>query len=401
MFWACTSWVVACSVMTVLLRRLGTVEPGALAVFTIRRPPCRTLQIGFNPEPSAIRALRPARAYIRDVRVGVLGPLEVSAEGRQVDVAGPIPRRLLALLATRPGRFLSVDALIDGVWGDDPPAVPRQTLQSHVARLRHSLGEPRVIVVGPAGYRLVVNAADVDAFSFMAAAEDGHRELISGDPAAAAMALSAGLALWRGPAFAEFTACAALDAEAARLEQLRLDAVEWRIEAELACGERALPVGELEALVREHPTREGLWALLMRALYRAGRQADALEAFRRARRVLVDELGIEPSRDLREVERLVLAHDPSLDAPVRKPTELAAERARQQAPPAAAQSAYQQRYGGLPAETEPMAERRAVIVAALELPGSAADPEEVAAQNQAFRDHVRDRIVAHGGVVCV
>src|SRR5215469_4801747 len=220
MFWACTSWVVACSVMTVLLRRLGTVRPGALAVLTIRQPPCRTLQIGFNPELRRFGPCGPrGRTFV--MRVGVLGPLEVSAEGRQVDVAGPIPRRLLALLATHPGRFLSVDALIDGVWGDDPPAVPRQTLQSHVARLRHSLGEPGVIVVGPAGYRLAVNAADVDAFSFMAAAEDGHRELIRGDPAAAATALSAGLALWRGPAFAEFTACAALDAEAARLEQLR------------------------------------------------------------------------------------------------------------------------------------------------------------------------------------
>src|SRR5215469_4857896 len=333
--------------------------------------------------------------------VGVLGPLEVRAGGQPVDIAGPIPRRLLALLAVRPGRFVPVDALIDSVWGDDPPAVARATLQSHVARLRRSLGGSAAIAAGPAGYRLVVDAADVDAFCFGAAVRDGHEALAGGDPAAAVAALAAGLALWRGPAFAEFAGCAALDAEAARLEQLRLDAVQWRIEAELAGGMSAPPVGELEALVREHPTREGLWALLMRALYRAGRQADALEAFRRARRVLVDELGIEPSRDLREVERLVLAHDPSLDAPVRKPTELAAERARQQAPPAAAQSAYQQRYGGLPAETEPMAERRAVIVAALELPGSAADPEEVAAQNEAFRDHVRDRIVAHGGVVCV
>src|SRR5215469_12663757 len=391
MFWACTSWVVACSVMTVLLRRLGTVEPGALAVFTIRRPPCSTLQIGFNPEPSAIRASWLARAYIRDVRVGVLGPLEVSAEGQQVDVAGPIPRRLLALLATRPGRFLSVDALIDGVWGDDPPAVPRQTLQSHVARLRHSLGEPRVIVVGPAGYRLVVNAADVDAFSFIAAAEDGHRELISGDPAAATITLSAGLALWRGPAFAEFTACAALDAEAARLEQLRLDAVEWRIEAELACGERALPVGELEALVREHPTREGLWALLMRALYRAGRQADALEAFRRARRVLVDELGIEPSRQLREVERLVLAQDPSLDPPIAVAVNPAAFPAPQAAAPT--------REPAQPAETGFSAERRIVVVVMVELPGGTADPEDAAVRNRAFRDHVRGRIAAHGGIV--
>ncbi len=106
--------------------------------------------------------------------VGVLGPLEVRAQGQPVDVAGPIPRRLLALLATRPARFVPVGALIDGVWGDDPPAAARATLQSHVARLRRSLGGSGAVVAGPAGYRLTVDAADVDAFSFAAAVRDGH-----------------------------------------------------------------------------------------------------------------------------------------------------------------------------------------------------------------------------------
>src|SRR5215472_16702311 len=129
--------------------------------------------------------------------VGVLGPLEVRAGGQPVDVAGPIPRRLLALLATRPGRFLPVDALIDGLWGDDPPAAARATLKSHVARLRHSLGEPGVIVAGPAGYRLAVDAADIDAFAFVAAVQAGHRALAGGDLLVAAAELSAGLALWR------------------------------------------------------------------------------------------------------------------------------------------------------------------------------------------------------------
>src|SRR5215469_1669241 len=299
--------------------------------------------------------------------VGVLGPLEVRAEGRPVEVAGPIPRRLLALLATRPGRFVPVGALIDNVWGNDPPAAARATLQSHVARLRRSLGGSAAIAAGPAGYRLVVDAADVDAFCFGAAVRDGHEALAGGDPAAAAAALAAGLALWRGPAFAEFAGCAALDAEAARLEQLRLDAVQWRIEAELAGGMSAPPVGELEALVREHPTREGLWALLMRALYRAGRQADALEAYRRARRSLVEELGVEPGRQLRETERLVLAHDPSLDSPVAVALNLTVFRASQAAVPAwePAQAA----------ETGLSAERRVVVVAMVELPGGTADPE--------------------------
>jgi DNA-binding SARP family transcriptional activator len=334
--------------------------------------------------------------------VGVLGPLEVRASGRPVQVAGPIPRRLLALLAARPGRFVPVGALIDGVWGDDPPAAARATLQSHMARLRRSLGGPAAVAAGPAGYRLAVDAADVDAFTFAAAVRDGHVALAGGDPAAAAAALGAGLALWRGPAFAEFGGCAALEAEAARLEQLRLDAVAWRIEAELAAGASAAPVGELEALVREHPTREGLWALLMRALYRAGRQADALEAYRRARRALVDELGVEPGRQLRETERLVLAHDPSLDPPPTASTDAAPVPAPDPEVPSAARPPVPAREAGPPehAEPEPAAERRMVVVAVVELPVGAADPEEVAAQNLRFRDLVRDRIDAYGGVVC-
>src|SRR5262249_25344147 len=132
--------------------------------------------------------------------VAVLGPLEVRAEGQPVDVAGPIPRRLLALLATRPGWFVPVGVLIDGVWGDDPPAAARATLQSHVARLRRSLGGSAAIAAGPAGYRLAVDAADVDAYCFASAVRDGHEALAGGYPAAAATALSAGLALWRGPA---------------------------------------------------------------------------------------------------------------------------------------------------------------------------------------------------------
>jgi DNA-binding SARP family transcriptional activator/tetratricopeptide (TPR) repeat protein len=331
--------------------------------------------------------------------VGVLGPLEVRAGGQPVEVAGPIPRRLLALLAARPGRFVPVSALIDGVWGDDPPAAARATLQSHVARLRRSLGGPAAIAAGPAGYRLAVDAADVDAFCFAAAVQDGHEALARGHTAAAAAALSAGLRLWRGPAFAEFASCAALEAEAARLEQLRLDAVQWRIEADLAGGVSAPPVAELEALVREHPTREGLWALLMRALYRAGRQADALAAYRRARRALVEELGVEPGRQLRETERLVLTHDPSLEPPASAPGKQAAAvpAPEPQQPPATESAGHE---AGAPPDAERVAERRVVVVAVLELPGGAADPEEVAAHNRSFHDLVRDRIVAHGGVIC-
>jgi DNA-binding SARP family transcriptional activator len=343
------------------------------------------------------------------VEVGVLGPLEVRAGGRPVAVAGPLPRRVLALLVTRPGRFVPVDALIDGLWGEDPPAAARATLQSHVARLRRSLGESGAVAGGPGGYRIAVEAADVDAFAFVTAVQQGQQALACGNPPAAAAALSAGLGLWRGPAFVEFRGCAALEAEAVRLGQLRLDAVQWRIEAELASAGHSPPVGELEALVREHPTREGLWALLMRALYRAGRQADALEAYRRARRALVDELGVEPGRQLREAERLILAQDPSLDPPAAVPVRAAAAPgpavAAARAPAAPAAPAWESaaaaaREPARPAETVPAAERRMVVVAMLELPGGTADPEDTAAQNRAFREHVRDRIAVHGGVVC-
>jgi DNA-binding SARP family transcriptional activator/tetratricopeptide (TPR) repeat protein len=321
----------------------------------------------------------------------VLGPLEVRAGGQQVAIAGPLPRRLLALLVTRPGQFLTVGALIDGLWADNPPAAARATLQSHVARLRHSLGDSGLVDGGPAGYRLAIHAADVDAFVFVAAVQTGHRALVDGNAAAAAAELSAGLALWRGPAFAEFCGCAALDAEAARLEQLRLDAVEWRFNAELGNPDLAPPVGDLEMLVREYPTREGLWALLMRALYRAGRQADALEAYRRARRALVDELGVEPGRQLREVERLVLAQDPTLDQPVSSAVQPAVFRAAERAV-LTCEPTHQ-------TTTGPSAERRMVVMALVDLPDATADPEDTAARNRAFRNHVRACIAAHGGIV--
>ena len=146
----------------------------------------------------------------------------------------------------------------------------------------------------PSAYRLVVAAADVDASAFAIATEAGRRLLAAGHAGQAAASIKAGLDLWRGPAYAEFAECRWLEAEATRLDLMRLDALQWRISAELLQADAMPPVAELEGLVREHPTREPLWALLMRALYRSGRQADALEAYQRARRILVSELGVEP-----------------------------------------------------------------------------------------------------------
>lgn len=318
--------------------------------------------------------------YLPAVRVGVLGTLEVSLRGRSTTVAGPMPRRLLALLAVEPGRTLSADALIDGLWGDAPPSAARPTLQSHVARLRRALGIDTALLGSTAGYRLDPDDTDVDAVEFTAAAEQGRRELQDDRPADAALTLRSALALWRGTAYGEFAGCVPLDREADRLEQLRTDVVQWRIAADLADPHTAAPVAELEALLREYPTREGLWALLMRALYRAGRQADALDAYRRARELLIDELGVEPGAELRDTERLILTQDISLDPP---------QRAVVEARP------------GTPA-TQPASfapERRVATVLAIELPGGAPDAEAHAARTRHFRDLVRAQVERFGGSV--
>jgi DNA-binding SARP family transcriptional activator len=314
--------------------------------------------------------------------VGVLGTLEASVRGRPVTIAGPMPRRLLALLAVEPGRTLSADALIEGLWRDAPPSAARSTLQSHVARLRRALGTDTALLGSTAGYRLDPDDTDVDALEFTAAAEQGRRELQGERSADAALTLRSALALWRGPAYGEFTGCAALDREADRLEQLRTDVVQWRIAADLADASTAPPVAELEALLREYPTREGLWALLMRALYRAGRQADALDAYRRARELLIDELGVEPGAELRETERLILTQDLSLDPQQRTAV----------APPATTAAS-----AAAPVTFAP--ERRVATVLAIELPGGAADPELRTARTRQFRELVRAQVERFGGRV--
>lgn len=245
----------------------------------------------------------------------MLGSLEVSHDGRPVDVRGPLPRRLLALLARTPGQEVSPDSLVDGLWGEAPPTAPGQTLQSHVARLRRALPDPGLVRTGRHGYLLDVPPEAVDAVVFEQRIEEGTRHVLAGRLDRGSVVLADALALWRGPAYGEFVDCPELAVEGARLERLRLDAVEHRLSADLGRPGVVAPVAELEALVRWHPTHEGFWALLMVAQYRAGRQSDALASYQRARRVLADELGVDPGTALRELERLVLAQDPSLDGP--------------------------------------------------------------------------------------
>jgi WD40 repeat protein/DNA-binding SARP family transcriptional activator len=244
------------------------------------------------------------------LRVRVLGPLEVLSEGGGVNLGGPKQRTVLALLAAEVGKSVSVDALIDGVWGDEPTAGARSTLQSYVSNLRAAIGD--VILRDNAGYRLAADPAEVDAFEFERTVERAAG-LVEADPVEAAQLLRAALALWRGHPYADVSGPFALELEARRLEELRLRAVETRIEAELALGGHAQLIAELEVLCEEFPTYERFRAQHMLALYRSGRQAEALRAYQKMRAYFAEELGLEPSAQLHGLERRILNHDPSLE----------------------------------------------------------------------------------------
>lgn len=244
----------------------------------------------------------------------ILGPLEVLDGDQRIPLRGARQRQLLAVLVLRRGEVVSADALIDAIWGDAPSKSPANALQAQVSQLRRTLGAGAPIVTRGPGYLLDAAADDVDAVRFERLLTRARRLLDDGDPGAAAVAGEA-LSLWRGEALADAGDSDPVRAEAARLEELRLTALELRIDAELARGTHLALVGELEILTTEHPLREHLWAQLMLALYRSGRQAEALRAFAGARRHLVDELGIEPGPELRDLEAKVLAQDPSLAPP--------------------------------------------------------------------------------------
>ncbi len=249
----------------------------------------------------------------------LLGPLSVSCDGAPIALGGQKRRALLAALLLEANHVVSRDRLIDGLWGEDPPDTARNTIQVYISQLRKLLPEG-ALETAPPGYRLVVDPETVDLFEFTRLSEEGRTALGTGDAAGAADTLRAALALWRGPPLADLAWEPFAHPEIVRLEELRVAALEDRIDADLALGRHGQLVGELEGLVAEHPLRERLRGQLMLALYRAGRQADALAVYQRARRTLVDELGIEPSDSLRKLERAILAHDPSLNAPQAGPT---------------------------------------------------------------------------------
>jgi DNA-binding SARP family transcriptional activator len=232
----------------------------------------------------------------------LLGPFEVSADGRSLDVGSGKRPALLALLLLRAGDVVSTDGLIDALWGERVPASAANSVHIYISRLRKALGNGRLETHGR-GYMLRLEAEELDLARFERQLAEGRELLIWGDAPRAAETLRAALALWRGQPLADFASEPFAQGEIARLEELRLSAMEERIEADLALGRHAELVPELEALAREHPFRERLRAQLMLALYRSGRQADALAAYQQARGTLREELGLEPGRGLQDLER--------------------------------------------------------------------------------------------------
>ena len=252
----------------------------------------------------------------------VLGPLQVRGDAGPIDLRSPKERALLAHLVARAGRPVSSDELIDTLWAERPPRTAAKALQNHVFRLRNLLepdrdGSPVLLVTDGSGYRLNVPDDAVDARRFERLVGLGRRAYQDGRVEAAAATLGEALALWRGPAYAGLESTLFGSSEARRLEELRLVALEDRIATELDLGHARELVAELESLVHEHPLRERFWQLLVLALYRADRQADALAAYSRARDVLVEELGVEPSAELRRLHLQVLEQDGALNAPSR------------------------------------------------------------------------------------
>jgi len=241
----------------------------------------------------------------------LLGPLEVlDGSGHKLPLGGVRQQTVLASLLLRAGQTVGLERLVDEVW-EEPPATAARTVQAYVSRLRHELREG-AIESRPGGYALVLDDDELDLRVFEQSAEEGRRALAAGNCGQAAELLRQALALRRGPALAGLTS-EALGREAERLEELRLHVVEDRIEADLECGREREIVPELQALVQEHPFRERPRAQLMLALYRSGRQADALAFYRETRSLLAEELGLEPSQELRELERAILRGDPSLE----------------------------------------------------------------------------------------
>ncbi|MFD7868630.1 BTAD domain-containing putative transcriptional regulator [Streptomyces sp. NPDC059783] len=272
------------------------------------------------------------------MRFRILGALEIFDGTDWRGISAAKPRALLAALLVRRDGPVPTDRLGAELWGEREPRAAANLIQQYVLRLRRELGdrEGRLLVTRPPGYQVVPDGEDdLDAAVFARLGASGRAALAAGEPERAAGLLAEALALWRGPALADVPAGPVVEAEAARLDEQRLDVLQARVEADLACGRHRALVPELRQSVREHPLREGLWEQLMLALYGSGRQAEALDAYREVHRLLAAELSVEPSAPLRALHRRMLRGDPGLAAPGPgpRPPERAARAGRGPGPP--------------------------------------------------------------------
>ena len=327
------------------------------------------------------------------VEYGILGPLLARVDGVAVDLGGARTRAVLAVLLLERNTVVSVDRLVDLVWGEEPPATAETALQGHVSRLRQMLG-PAAVETRPPGYLLRVVAGDVDVERFDALVARAR----GAPPPEAGHLLREALGLWRGTALADLADEPFAEATVARLEGSRIDALEARIEADLGDGRQQSLVGELEALIAEHPYRERLHGLLMLALYRSGRQAEALAAYRSARMALDEGLGIDPGPELQALELRILNQDPALAAPTAAaaamtPESVPAEPPTPAAPPTLAAPTVA---GGV--------SRKTVTVVFADVAGSTSlgeqlDPEMMRALMSRYFAAMKTTLERHGGTV--
>jgi len=253
------------------------------------------------------------------INIAVLGPLRLHRAGGPVDISAAMPQRMLALLVARGGEAIHIDALADAMWQGHPPRTARKTLQVYAHRLRRALGGEDRIEFTAGGYRIQLTPEELDAQRFERLIGEAGQAQAAGEPARAATLLDEALDLWHGEAYAGIADLSAVEAERRRLEDSRLGAVEARLAIGLELGHHNELLGRLRTAVAEHPFREGLRALLMLGLYRAGRRAEALELYRETHRLLAEELGVEPVTELQRLHTRMLSSDPELDLPGPQP----------------------------------------------------------------------------------
>ncbi len=250
----------------------------------------------------------------------ILGALQIRTASGPAEISGDLQRTLIQTLLVNEGQSISGESLVDEMWGDSVPDNQANALQAHISRLRRKLKslEPGLqmsrVTIHPSGYRLTVHDGELDATEFIKAVRQAE-VATADDPAVTARLLGGALATWRGPVFGDFPGGTVCQLAAARYEEYRMRATELRFDAELRLARHAAILAELHEAHRNHPLRERFCEQLMIALYRSGRQADALNVYRRMWQHLADELGIEPSPALRHVERAILSHDPALAGP--------------------------------------------------------------------------------------